>query len=96
MTAGMIVAGIGKALMKSYAMAYTVRSGREAFLFSRDEVGRKIPLVNYFSFGIGATVIPLTSSGFFKGFGYRTTLDKLGVVYGINAVALTVPTAKKN
>ena len=68
-------------------MDHTVRSGREAFLFSREEVGRKIPLVNYFNFGIGATVIPLTSAGFFKGFGYRTTLDKLGVVYGINAVA---------
>ena len=82
--------------MKNYAMDHTVRSGREAFLFSREEVGRKIPLVNYFNFGIGATVIPLTSADFFKGFGYRTTLDKLGVVYGINAVAFTVHAAKKN
>ena len=41
--AGLIVSGVGKALLKSYIVAYTVKSGQLGFPEQREEAERKTP-----------------------------------------------------
>ena len=44
--AGLIVSGLGKALLKSSAFAYSVKSGQDGFPASnKEEVERKVPLM---------------------------------------------------
>lgn len=63
MRSGLVVAGIGKALLKSYNLVYIVKSGQDAFPEKKEEIERKAPLMVQFNVGIGSTLIPVAMSG---------------------------------
>ena len=95
--AGLIVSGLGKALLTSYSFAYCVKSGQEGFPESRkEEVERKVPLVAGFSYGLAGFVVPLGMSLLNVEFGLRASLDLLGGVFTVYAIGFTIHAAKHN
>ena len=48
------------------------------------------------SFGVGAFFIPIAMSGIYSVLNFRSTLDILGVVFSVNAVAFTIHSVKSN
>ena len=95
-TAGMIVSGVGKALMQSYSVTYAIVSGQEAFPEAKEEVERRTPLMLGGSFGTGAFVAPMLMSALYKAVHFRSTMDILGVLFSVNAVAFTVHAGRSN
>ena len=94
--AGMIVSGIGKALIQSYVVTYVIKSGQNKFREHKEEVERKVPLIMTACLGIGGFLIPMAISAIYKAIQFRSTLDILGVVFGINAVAFTIHAVRNN
>ena len=94
--AGMTVSGVGKALIQSYVVTYVVMSGQEKFVEEKEEVERKVPLLITGSFATGTFLIPLVMSAIYKALDFRTTLDILGLVFFVYAVAFTIHAVKNN
>ena len=94
--AGMIVSGIGKAMMQSYVVTYIIKSGQDKFREHKEEVERKVPLIIVVCFGIGAFFIPLAVSAIYSAIQFRSTLDILGIVFSVNAVAFTIHAVRNN
>ena len=95
-TAGMIISGLAKALMQSYAMTYIIASAQDAFSLRKEEVERKVPLMMTVSFGVGAFLIPIAMSAIYKVIHFRSTMDLLGALFSVNAVAFTIHASKKS
>ena len=93
---GLVVSGLGKALLKSYAVPYAMKSGMDEFSDSKEEAERKIPLLITLSYGITAFVIPLSMAGIYNRFGFRVTMDTLGVVVTVYAIGFAIHAAKFN
>ena len=94
--AGMMVSGIGKALIQSFVVAYIMQCGQEAFPEKSEEVERKLSILMSFSLGLSAFLIPVGMSGIFKVFGFRATLNTLGGLFTINAFVFLLHAARIN
>ena len=90
------MSGVGKALIQGYSLTYALTSGQEAFVNGREEVERKIPLMQEASFGIAAFLIPIAMSALYQVIKFRSTLDVLGVIFSLNAGAFLVHAGMKN
>ena len=71
-------------------MVFTLKSALTEFYEDKEEVERKAPVVAHFFFGIGAFLLPLTSSGLYSIIDFRSIMDILGVLYGLYAIGFTV------
>ena len=59
-------------------------------------MARKTPVLINLSFGAAAGVIPLIDSGLYNEFGFRTTLDVLGIGLTLNAIGFLVHAVTSN
>ena len=91
---GLIVSGIGKALIQSYAVSYIVTSGERAFPEDKEEVERKAPLMITVSFGVAAFLIPVLASGLFTVLKFRIILDIIGVLFCLVAISFLIHTSR--
>ena len=91
-----MAAGVGKAFIQSFSVTYAITNGQNAFIECKEEVERKTPLILGGSFGIGAFITPLVMSAFYKAIKFRGTLDILGVIFSLNALAFTIHAGRNN
>ena len=71
-------------------------SGQDKLAEHKEEVERKLPLILAGCFAIGAFLIPLAMSAIYKALNFRSTLDILGIAFGVNAVAFTIHAVNNN
>ena len=64
--------------------------GTSSLSTAKDEAERKAPLLVQLIYGLSAFTIPMIVSGIYRGFGFNTSLDILGIVFSVNAVAFTI------
>ena len=81
----MVVSGMAKSLLQNYGASYSIKSGEDAYSGEKAQVQRKVPLLIMGSFGVGTFLILLGMSAIFKASNFRTALDVLSVLLGLNA-----------
>ena len=87
---------MAKSFIQSYGATYIIESGKKVYREEREEVERRAPLLIMIFFGLSAGVLPLLMSAIFNTYGFRTTLDVLGIMLSLNAVGFIVHLARSN